>query len=133
MLMSEWQYVPEHLEDFLGFVYIIRHEESGHYYIGKKQFWRAVRRKPLKGKKRVRLDRVESDWKNYWGSSKKFLDFVEREGKDKFTRTILSCHTTKHDLAYAELMHQIECDVLEDPQSFNGIINVRLSKQKVLP
>jgi len=126
--MTEWIMVPENYKEYHAFVYVINHKTKPGYYIGQKSFWKAVRRKPLKGQKRIRKDRVESNWRSYWGSSEKFKEFVEQEGKENFNRIILSLHKSKSGTSYAELMHQIKADVLRDPNSFNGIINVRLNK-----
>ncbi len=117
-------------ESLLGFVYIICHKYTGKYYIGKKQFWKAIRRPPLKGKKSVRKCMVPSDWRNYWGSSKKFQEYVKQEGKDNFYRIIISMHSSKSMLAYEELIQQIKYDVLRDEDSFNGIINIRINRLK---
>jgi len=125
---SRWVNVPDDPMDHFGFVYRITHE-SGAFYIGKKQFKRRIRRKPLKGKKRHRIDHVESDWKTYWGSSNLLLEAIEKYGEQQFTREIISLHQSKSELAMAELKLQLECDVLNDPISFNGIIHVRLSKK----
>jgi len=127
---SSWLGIENRQEDDIGFVYMIKHGQSGKYYIGKKGFYRAVRRKPLKGQKRIRKDKVESDWESYWGSSKKFLEYAEQEGKDKFDRIIMRFCKTKSELSYEELKAQIKHDVLNDPLSFNGIINVRLNRTK---
>jgi len=125
-LLSDWINVPENYDDYQGFVYKITHKASGKYYIGKKFFWKALRRKPLKGKKRVRLDAVVSDWKEYWGSSRKLLEDVALFGKDDFVREILGCYENKFLCAYHELREQMEHNALFDPLSYNEIINVRL-------
>ncbi len=114
----------------LAFVYKISHLNGPEYYIGKCTFWKQLKRPPLKGKKRIRKDLVPSKWKKYWGSSDKFNEFVEKQGEQNFKREILSLHKSKSSVAYEELMQQIKHDVLRDPNSFNGIINVRLSKIK---
>ena len=54
---------------YYGFIYCIKYTDGTIYY-GKKSFIKAIRRKPLKGRTRVRLDTVESDWRKYAGSSK---------------------------------------------------------------
>jgi len=112
-----------------GFVYIIKHCDSGAFYVGKKQIRRKIRRPPLKGKKRKRIDYVESDWKTYWGSSEKLIEAVREYGEQEFTREFVSLHESKSELAMAELNLQLECDVLNDSRCFNGIIHVRLSKR----
>lgn len=126
--MSQWINVPDNPMNHFGFVYQIEHE-SGAYYIGKKQFVRKIRRPPLKGKKRRRIDHVESDWNSYWGSSENLIQAVKRYGEQEFTRTIISVHESKSELALAELKLQLEHDVLNDPRCFNGILNIRLSKK----
>ena len=130
MSESRWIGVPDSLEEYEGFVYKITHQKTGKYYIGKKTFWKKLRRKPLKGKKRVRKDVVESKWRDYWGSSKKFTEYVEKEGKNKFTRQIIRLCKTKSELSYQELLYQIKFDVLNDEDSFNGIIQVRINRTK---
>tara|TARA_R110000824_G_scaffold526_8_gene3368 strand:+ start:4212 stop:4631 length:420 start_codon:yes stop_codon:yes gene_type:complete len=126
--MSKWINIPDNPMDHFGFVYKITHE-SGCYYLGKKQIKRRIRRPPLKGKKRRRIDYVESDWKTYWGSSDNLLEAVKKYGEQEFTREFVSLHESKSELAMAELKLQLEHDVLNDPMSFNGIIHVRLSKK----
>jgi len=128
--VSGWVGVPVLVEDYEGFVYKITHVESGKYYIGKKSFWKKIRRKPLKGYRRVRKAVVSSDWEKYWGSSKKFTEYVELEGEDKFSRKILRLCGTKSECSYQELLCQIEFDVLNDDKSFNGILNVRLRRTR---
>ena len=46
----EWV-LPEgiNLDDYVGFVYKITHVPSGKYYIGKKFFWKILKRPSLKG------------------------------------------------------------------------------------
>ena len=51
-------------EDRFGFIYEITNITNGKKYIGKKQMVRRIKRKPLKGKKRKRIDFIESDWKS---------------------------------------------------------------------
>lgn len=126
--MSEWINAPESPMDHFGFVYKITHTDSGAYYIGKKQFKRRIRRQPLKGKKRRRIDWVESNWKDYWGSSGNLLEAVGKHGERAFRREILAVCESKSEMAYRELAYQISHDVLADKRSFNGIINVRLSR-----
>jgi len=126
--MADWLGVPDDYRDHLGFIYIISHTASGAYYIGKKQFFRKIRRRPLKGKRRARLNVVESDWRKYWGSSKLLLAAIEERGEDAFTRRILETCDSKFQLAYRELQIQLEHDVLNDPKCFNGIIHIRLQK-----
>lgn len=128
--VNVWNNVPIDYKNYEGFIYCITHKETKKYYIGKKSFWKRIRRKPLKGKKRVRKETIESKWQEYTGSSDKFNQYIQSEGIDKFNKEILKVCKTKSELSYQELLYQIEYDVLNDPLSFNGIINVRLNKTK---
>jgi len=122
-----WKYKSSFdIQDYQGFVYKILHKPTGKYYIGKKTFWSKSRKKPLKGKKRSRVSFIESDWKTYWGSSKNFTGFVSKNNKKDFTRTILHLCKTKSEMSYKELIEQINHDVLNDDNSFNGWISVKL-------
>lgn len=125
-----WKNKPKDINEYQGFVYIITHKESGRYYIGKKFFWSKRTRPPLKGKKRKRHYVVESDWKNYWGSSSNLKEDIKKYGKRAFSREILYHCETKFDCAYEELKLQMYYNVLDDPLSYNEIVNVRLRKRK---
>ena len=127
---SSWENVPEDINEHLGFVYIITHIPSGKYYIGKKQFFNKTKYPPLKGRKNKRIRWVESDWETYTGSSNKFNKFVEKEGIHSFRKEMLAFADSKFDLSYKELLFQLSHDVLNDINSYNEIINVRLRKAK---
>lgn len=126
--MTKWKNIPDNIEQYQGFVYCITNLINGKYYIGKKFYWKQIRRKPLKGNKRVRLDRVESDWKHYFGSSKKLLTDISKYGKQNFKREIIYNCDNKFECAYMELREQLKRDVLFDKNAYNEIINVRLRK-----
>jgi hypothetical protein len=61
----------EDIKDSYGFVYLIECLLTGKKYLGRKYFWQF--RTP-KGKKR--RAKSESDWKNYYGSSKSLKDDI---------------------------------------------------------
>jgi len=126
----KWQKVPKDISKYQGFVYIITHEATGKYYIGKKFFWRKKTLKPLKGRKNKRHFKVESDWKDYWGSSNNLQADLKKYGKKEFERIMIEVCETKFDCAYQELVYQMDYDVLNDKLSYNEIINVRLRKRK---
>ena len=52
-------------ETTFGFIYEITNLVTNKKYIGKKQCKSRLKRKPLKGKKKNRLEMKESDWKEY--------------------------------------------------------------------
>lgn len=130
--MSEWKNVPENINEYFGFVYKITKlnavDDEKYYYIGCKQLQKKVTKKPLKDKKRKRIEYKESDWKNYWGSSKELLAEIETYGEENFSREILHLCESKYDMKLLECIEQFKHNVLLDDRAWNGIINIRLGK-----
>jgi hypothetical protein len=131
-----WQYkgtlVEEIPEGVLGFVYLITNLQTNQKYIGKKLAQFKKTRPPLKGKTRKRRTTVESDWRDYWGSSEHLQADVEQLGVDQFTREILYFCETKGEMSYLEAKEQFDRRVLETDEYYNGIINVRVGGSKIL-
>ena len=115
-------------EDAFGFIYEITNTVNQRKYIGKKQMVKRIKRQPLKGKKRKRIDLVESDWKTYTGSSDRLNADIEELGKDTFTFQILRFCGSKFELSYFESKMQFERDVLLSEDYYNGIINCRIGR-----
>jgi len=115
-------------EGTFGFIYLIVNNVNGKKYIGKKQCTSRIKRKPLKGKTRNRIDHKESDWKTYTSSSNELNDDIIKLGKDKFTFKILRTCDSKWALAYYEIKEQLGEDVLLRDDYYNGICNVRIGK-----
>lgn len=111
-----------------GFVYRIENKENGKFYIGQKKIIKVEKRPPLKGKVRKRKIVKQSDWKTYCGSSNDLKNDVKEAGKDKFKFTIIRFCDCKWEMTYWELYHQMHNHVLFREDSYNGIINVRISK-----
>ncbi len=118
--------------DFIGFVYLITNITNNRKYIGKKltQFKRS--KKPLKGRTNKRRYTVESDWKDYYGSSDELTADVELLGKDKFKREIMFWCKSKSELSYIEAREQFTHKVLESKQWYNGHIRVRVHQKGIL-
>ena len=116
------------VENPFGFVYVITNKVNGRQYIGKKQCISRLKRKPLKGKTRNRIDTKQSDWKTYTGSSKELNEDILKYGKENFTFEILEWCGSKWELGYKEIKKQLEYDVLLNEQFYNGILNVRIGK-----
>jgi hypothetical protein len=116
-----------------GFIYRITNNalKSPKYYIGKKQCLSRIKRKPLKGKTKSRIDHKESDWKGYTGSSKELNEDILKYGKENFTFTILEWCDSKFELGYKEIKLQLQEDVLLKECFYNGIVNCRLRKPKL--
>jgi len=130
MDLGHWQLTPnlEFKPDAFGFIYEIACVPLNKKYIGKKQCISKVKRKPLKGKTRNRIDRKESDWKTYTGSSKELNEDIAKYGKENFTFTIVDWGGSKWELGYKEIKRQIEQEVLLKEGFYNGIINVRIGR-----
>jgi hypothetical protein len=126
------QIIDEIPEGYIGFVYIITNKITGQKYIGKKlaQFKRT--KPPLKGKKLKRRSVVESDWREYYGSSDRLNADVQSLGPENFTREILYLCKSKAELSYLEAREQFERRVLETDDYYNGIINVRVGGSNIL-
>ena len=144
--MSNWlcknKEINEELipEEAVGFIYMITHNPSGKYYIGKKSL-ESVRnvkigvrelkkikeerkaagmggRAPLK--KKVRKS---SDWEKYY-SSNEWINEQVKEGKQgEFKREIIQFCKSKKSLSYYEVYLMFKHDVLSDETCLNGNIS----------
>lgn len=123
-----WLNFPENPEDYVGFIYLIKNTVEDRYYIGKKQLLKKTRLKANKSRKRDKIVWKDNDVEKYWGSSKELLADIERFGKENFTRQVIEPCKSKFHMSYAELKWQLAFNVLLDPKSYNGIINVRLGR-----
>ena len=126
-----WYYRGNPLEqapdECQGFVYCITNTANGMQYIGKKNFWRTIKRKPLKGKTNRRHSRVESDWQGYYGSNKTLQQAVEELGPNTMHRTILHLCKNKNQMSYYEMYEQFARNVLTDPNYYNEYIGGRVT------
>ena len=80
--------------DYQGMVYLIRCEENGKQYIGKKFFWSVRKLPPLKGKKRKRSKKKTTSTKKKAKKSAhkkrnqyrcRIIEDSDSESEDKFT------------------------------------------------
>jgi len=127
----EWTYndkpfdpTEEFLADYQGFVYELEELSTGKKYIGKKFFWSTRRLPPLKGKTRRRVKKVQSDWKDYYGSSEEVKLLVE--GGQDFARRVLRLCSTKGECSYYEAKLQFENDVLLRDDYYNEFIGCKI-------
>ena len=123
-----WEVCKPIPKDTFGFIYEITNLTDNRKYIGKKQMVRKIKRKPLKGKKRKRIDYIESDWKTYTGSSDVLNEDIKNLGMNNFKFNILKFCNSKFELSYFEAKIQFEKDVLLNENYYNGIINCRIGK-----
>jgi hypothetical protein len=119
-------------EEYIGFVYLITNITNNKKYIGKKLSKFIKSKPPLKGKKNRRRSLVESDWREYWGSSEKLQEDIKNLGENNFTREIIYFCRSRAELSYLEAKEQFDRRVLETDDYYNGIINVRVGSSKAL-
>ena len=125
-------------DDCVGFVYLITNTTNGRMYIGKKlaKFSKTTQRTVKlkngnKKKKKIRT-KVDSDWRDYYGSSPELTRDVELIGKDKFTREILYYCKSKAECSYIEAREQFTRKVLESTDYYNGHIQVRVHGSHII-
>lgn len=113
-------------EEYQGFVYQITELHTNKKYIGKKNFWKPKVLPINKTRKRRVRTRVESDWKDYYGSSNEVRQLVEQHGKERFKREILKLCKTKGEMSYYETKLQFDNNVLFRDDYYNNFIGCRI-------
>ncbi len=131
MMKTEWtynerQFTSDDIGDFYGFVYRITNLVTGYDYIGRKYFKTIRKLKPLIGRKNKRHKAKETDWRDYWGSSKRLLEDIEKHGKHNFKREIICLCDTRGQTNYMEAKIQFDEDVLLNENNYNGIIAIKI-------
>ena len=122
----------------MGFVYMITNLTNNRKYIGKKlaKFSRTTQRTvKLKNgtkKKRKIRSKVDSDWRDYYGSSPELSRDVEQLGKENFCREILYYCRSKSECSYIEAREQFSRRVLESQDWYNGHIQVRVHGSHII-
>ena len=115
------------VDKHVGFVYIIRNQDNGKYYIGKKSFTKIKRYQKNKKKKRML---IESDWLEYTGSNETLNEDIENGAS--VVKEILYLCNSKAEMSYYEAKLQFEYDVLKDSMSYNQWIMVRVRKANIM-
>jgi hypothetical protein len=125
-------------EECVGFVYLITNTISGRMYIGKKlakfakTSYRVVKLKNGAKKKKKIRSKIDSDWRDYYGSNLELNADVEKLGKEHFTRAILYYCISKAQCSYFEAREQFTRKVLESKDYYNGQISVRVHGSHIL-
>jgi len=125
-------------EDCVGFVYLITNITSGRMYIGKKlakfskTTYRTVKLKNGTKKKKKIRSKIDSDWRDYYGSSPELTKDVTQLGAENFTREILFYCESKAECSYIEAREQFSRRVLESKDYYNGHIQVRVHGSHIL-
>jgi hypothetical protein len=125
-------------EDCVGFVYIITNTISGRKYIGKKlakfskTTYKTVKLKNGTKKKKKIRSKIDSDWRDYYGSSPTLSKDIVELGPENFTREILFYCKSKSECSYVEAREQFNHKVLESNDWYNGHIQVRVHGSHIL-
>ena len=130
-LFENKEFTSEEIGDYVGFVYLITDLKNNKMYVGKKNFWSIRKLPPLKGQKRKRTKKAESDWKNYFGSSEAVKLLVEEYGQDSFKREILRLCKTKGEMSYFEAKEQFDREVLFSDEYYNAFIGCKIHANHV--
>ena len=127
-----WIYEKEPLteipEGIIGFVYLITNQANGMKYIGKKNFYFS-KTKQVKGKKK-RI-KVESDWRDYYGSNKALVEHVSLFGENKFVREIIHLCKSKGEMAYYETKAFLADDAVLFERYYNDWVMCRVRKNHI--
>jgi hypothetical protein len=122
----------------VGFVYLITNNLSGRKYIGKKlakfskTTYKTVKQKNgIKKRKKIRT-KVDSDWREYYGSSPELTADVITLGTENFSREILYYCKSKSECSYIEAREQFARQVLESTDYYNGHIQVRVHGSHII-
>ena len=137
-----WLYNNQSVEtlpdDCIGFVYLITNNLSGRKYIGKKlakfskTTYKTVKQKNGTKKRKKIRSKVDSDWREYYGSSPELTADVITLGTKNCTREILYYCKSKSECSYIEAREQFTRKVLESTDYYNGHIQVRVHGSHII-
>ena len=125
-------------EDCIGFVYLITNNLTGRKYIGKKlakfsrTTYKVVKQTTVKKRRKKIRTKVDSDWREYYGSSPELTADITKLGNQNFSREILYYCTSKATCSYIEAREQFSRRVLESTDYYNGHIQVRVHGSHIL-
>ena len=124
--MTEWKNIPRNKTKYVGFVYKVVEKDTGMIYFGIKKFWRKIRRKPLKGKKRKRIELIETDWRKY-NTSSKIMQKKLAENPSNYTKEIIRPCYKVSDMKAWEAWYQLDYYVKGDwNKLYNEYIGLRM-------
>ena len=131
-----WYYNNESItelpETCVGFVYLITNTVSGRMYVGKKlakfakTTYKTVKLKNGTKKKKKIRSKIDSVWRDYYGSSDELLKDIAQLGQENFRREVLYYCTSRAETSYIEAREQFTRKVLESDAYYNGQISVRV-------
>jgi len=129
-MTNPWIYNNEEFElsetsNLYGFVYCITNLLNNKKYIGRKYLTKA-KTKQVKGKKKK--IRVDSDWKEYWGSNKTLLEDIEKYGNNNFKREIIHLCKSRGECAYMETKEILMHDALLKDEYYNMWVSCKIQR-----
>ena len=137
-----WLYNNQSVETLpdncIGFVYLITNNLTGRKYIGKKlakfskTTYKTVKQKNGTKKRKKIRSKIDSDWREYYGSSPELTADVITLGTKNFTREILYYCNSKSECSYIEAREQFARRVLESRAYYNGHIQVRVHGSHII-
>ena len=136
--MYQNTFIDELPEDCIGFVYLITNLVSSRKYIGKKlakfskTTYKTVKLKNGTKKKKKIRSKIDSDWRDYYGSNDQLNKDVDTLGKENFSREILFYCKSKAECSYIEAREQFTRKVLESTDYYNGQISVRVHGSHII-
>lgn len=117
-------------EEYQGFVYQITELSTGKKYIGKKNFW-SPKTLPKNSKRPRKIKtRVESNWREYYGSNKELQENAKENQKD-YKKVILKLCKTKGEMSYYEAKLQFKYDVLLSDEYYNEFIGCKIHSKHI--
>jgi hypothetical protein len=128
---NDKEFTSDDIGDYIGFVYIITDTANGKKYVGKKGFWSIRKLAPLKGQKRKRTKKSESDWYSYYGSNEEVKLLVENDGGHRFHRAILHLCRSKGEMSYLEAKEQFNRNVLLSDEYYNEFIGCKIHSKHI--
>lgn len=116
-------------DEWIGFVYRITDIKNNRFYIGKKLFHFSKTKQVKKKKKRFK---VESDWKEYYGSNDELKTLVGSEGRENFKREIIRLCRSKGECSYYETKMIFELDALLKKEYYNSWVSCKIQRNHLL-
>lgn len=132
---TKWIGIPQCIDGYEGFVYLVTNKLTGRMYVGRKYFTSKTRVK-VKGSLRKKRKTSESNWRHYKTSCQELKDDISNLGLDSFEFRILHLCRTRAETNYLEVKEQFARDVLNSKLSsgedayYNGNIMSRYFKPK---
>ena len=94
--------------------------------------YKIVKLKNGKKKRKKIKSKIDSDWKEYFGSSNELTEDIKNLGKQNFKREILYYCKSKAECSYIEAKLQFEHKVLESNNYYNSQIRVRVHGSHII-